>query len=154
MWKDDLNVQVFQNKNWCSPKSVRCFFLTLTVRGHFHRKDFKWKIYGGKGLISEKTEALYKKLNERAEAATSSYSATGHVYNIFILCLWLTIIRTSDQGVYFMNFFSEIFFNDINHGYRAAILKENSLWLWLLGYLFLLSKDAQNDAHCNYIIPP
>ena len=28
------------------------------------------------GLISEKKEVLYAKLNERAEAATSSYSAT------------------------------------------------------------------------------
>ena len=50
-------------------------------------------------------------------------------YNIFILSLWLAIIRRSDQGVYFMNFHLQIFFNDINHGYRAAILKKNSLWL-------------------------
>ena len=28
-----------------------------------------------------------------------------------------------------MNFPSHIFFNDINHGYKAAILKKNSLWL-------------------------
>ena len=28
-----------------------------------------------------------------------------------------------------MNFPSQIFFNDINHGYRAAILKTNFLWL-------------------------
>ena len=28
-----------------------------------------------------------------------------------------------------MNFPSQIFFNDINHGYRAAILKKSSLWL-------------------------
>ena len=28
-----------------------------------------------------------------------------------------------------MNFPSQIFFNDINYGYRAAILKKNSLWL-------------------------
>ena len=28
-----------------------------------------------------------------------------------------------------MNFTSQIFFNDINHGYRAGILKKNSLWL-------------------------
>ena len=38
------------------------FFLTLTVRGPFRRTDFKWK------------KALYVELNERAEAATSSYS--------------------------------------------------------------------------------
>ena len=31
--------------------------------------------YGGTGLLSEKTEALHAELNERAEAATSSYSA-------------------------------------------------------------------------------
>ena len=28
-----------------------------------------------------------------------------------------------------MNFPSQIFFNDINHGYRAAILKKKFLWL-------------------------
>ena len=49
--------------------------------------------------------------------------------NIFILCLQIRIIRRSDQGVQFMNFPSQIFFNDINHGYRAAILKKNSQWL-------------------------
>ena len=31
-----------------------------------------------------------------------------------------------------MNFPSHILFNNINHGYRAAILKKNSLWLLLL----------------------
>ena len=37
-----------------------------------------------------------------------------------------------------MNFPSQIFFNDINHGYRAAILKRNVyvcfhyIWLWLV----------------------
>ena len=30
-------------------------------------------------------------------------------YNIFILCLWLRIIRRSDHGIYFMNFPSDIF---------------------------------------------
>ena len=28
-----------------------------------------------------------------------------------------------------MNFPSQIFFNNTNHGYRAALLKKNSLWL-------------------------
>ena len=31
-----------------------------------------------------------------------------------------------------MNFLSHRLFNDINHGYRAAILKKNSLWLFLV----------------------
>ena len=51
------------------------FFLTLPVRGHFLRKDFKWKNVWGSGLISEKMKALYVEPNERAEAATSNFSA-------------------------------------------------------------------------------
>ena len=68
MRKDDPNVHVFQNKNW----SI-IFFLTLTVRGPYHRKDSKWKKYGGTRLISDKTEALYVELNERAETATNNF---------------------------------------------------------------------------------
>ena len=74
------------------------------------------KKYGGAGLPSEKAEALHAELNERAETATSSYSAALNFYNIFIPCLWLRIIRRSGQGVFFMNFLSKIFFIDINHG--------------------------------------
>ena len=40
----------------------------------------------GTGLISEKTEVLYAELNERAEAATGSYSVTGdslkYIYSV------------------------------------------------------------------------
>ena len=36
------------------------------------------KKYGGTGLIFEKTEVLYAELNERAEAATGTYSVTGN----------------------------------------------------------------------------
>ena len=34
-------------------------------------------MYGGTGLVSEKTGALFAKPNERVEAATSRYSAIG-----------------------------------------------------------------------------
>ena len=34
-------------------------------------------MFGGTELVSEKTEALYAEPNERVEAATSRYSATG-----------------------------------------------------------------------------
>ena len=87
----------------------------------------------GMGLLSEKTKALHAELDERAEAAISSYSAeVDFAYNICIRCLWLRIIRRS------MNFPSQIFFNDINHGYRAAILKKSSLWLLHFIWLWLL----------------
>ena len=87
----------------------------------------------GMGLLSEKTKALHAELDERAEAAISSYSVeVDFAYNICIRCLWLRIIRRS------MNFPSQIFFNDINHGYRAAILKKSSLWLLLFLWLCLI----------------
>ena len=40
----------------------------------------------GTMLISEKTEALYAELNKRAEAATSSYSATGDFLQYIYSC--------------------------------------------------------------------
>ena len=39
------------------------------------RKILSEKKYGGTGLISEKTEAFYVELNERAEAATNNFSS-------------------------------------------------------------------------------
>ena len=64
------------------------FFPTFTVRGPFHKKILSEKIYGGTGLISEKTEALYTELNKRAEVATSSYSATiyflQYIYSVLV----------------------------------------------------------------------
>ena len=75
------------------------FFLTLTVRRSFYRKDFKWTKIWGMGLLSEKKEALHAELNERAEAATSSFLQWSIFYNIFVRCLWLRIIRRSDQSV-------------------------------------------------------
>ena len=55
------------------------FFLTLTVRGPFHRKDFKWKKRKNEstGLVFKKMEALHVELTKRVEAATSSYSVAG-----------------------------------------------------------------------------
>ena len=78
-------------KRW--PKCARISIQKLRTT-HWAKK------YGGAGLVSEKTEALYAELNKTVEAATSSYFATGEfVRYIYILCLWLRIIRRSDQGV-------------------------------------------------------
>ena len=89
--KIDLNVHVFQKKNWCSSKSDRwfCDSHTLTVRATFRSKDFRWKKkYGGTGLLSQKTEALYVEPNKRAEAAISSYFAAGDflhgIYSVLV----------------------------------------------------------------------
>ena len=49
-------------------------------------------------LLSEKTEALYAEINERAEAATSSYSAKGNFLQ-YIYFVLMANIRRSDHGV-------------------------------------------------------
>ena len=49
--KDDLNVKVFENrKSDVAQNLIVDFFLTLTVRGPIHRKDFKWKKIWGYGV--------------------------------------------------------------------------------------------------------
>ena len=84
------------------------------------------KKYVSTGLISEKTDILYAELNEERKQPPVVILEQAILYIIFILYLCLRIIGTSDQ---FMNFPSQIFFNNINHGYRAVILKKYSFWL-------------------------
>ena len=102
VWLMFLIISVVYTKKW--PKCVRIsklklmlakiwsiiIFQTLTARGNVDLSVgiiLSEKNYGGTGLISEKTEALYAELNERVEAATSSYFRQPIFYNIFILCL-------------------------------------------------------------------
>ena len=66
-------------KRW--PKCAR---ISKQRLGNIH-----WgKRYWGTELVSEKTEALYAELNEKVEAATSSYSATGkflrYIYSVLV----------------------------------------------------------------------
>ena len=87
------------------------FFLTLTVRGTFHWKDFKQKKkkYGGTGLLSQKTEALHAEPNERGEAATSSYSVAGD----FLQYNYSVLVAKNHLKIRSGRFVHEFFFTDI-----------------------------------------
>ena len=69
--------------------------------------------YGDTRLISEKAEAFYVELNERAEAATSSYSAPGnfpqHIYSV--------LVAKNQKKIRSRCLVHEFSFTDINHGY-------------------------------------
>ena len=101
-------------------------------------------------------EGLHAELNERAEAATSSYSAAvdflQHIYSVLAAKNHQKTRRRCLVHEFFCTFF-----NDINHDYEAAILKKNYLCLLSFymanGYLLLLWKYAQNDVHYNCIVP-
>ena len=67
------------------------------------------KKYGGTGLISEKMEALYVELKKRAEAATSSYTATGDFWQYIYSALW----AKNHQKIWWRLFVHEFSFIDI-----------------------------------------
>ena len=70
------------------------------------------KKYGGMGLISEKMEALYVELNERVEAATSSYSAPGD----FSQYIYSVLVAKNQKKIRSRCLVHEFSFTDINHG--------------------------------------
>ena len=121
------------------------FFLTLTVRGPLHRKDFKWKKHGGTRLISEKTEVLYVEFNNRAEATITSYSAPGDFsHNIDSV-----LVAKNQKKILSRSFYRSWLMSS----YIEEKLFVAASVLYGCGCLFLLWKVAQNDAHCNCIIP-
>ena len=80
------------------------FFFLLSIR-----KIFSEKKNGSAGLISEKTEALYAELNEKAEAVTSSYSATGD----FLQYIYSVLVAKNHQEIRFRCLIHEFFFTDV-----------------------------------------
>ena len=74
MRKDDLNVHIYISVQKLIQSKIDC-----------ERKDFQWKKNEFMGLISEKMEVLYAEFNERAEAATSSYSVTWF-FTVYLFC--------------------------------------------------------------------
>ena len=76
----------FKTETDIAQNLIDYFFLTLTVRRPFHKKNFKWRGYGSTGLCSEETEALHADLNERAKAATSIY------YAVILQCIYLLLV--------------------------------------------------------------
>ena len=86
------------------------FFLILFVTGPSLGKNFKRKTYGGTELNSE------KKLKFRQQNLTKKWKQSplfmlqqAFFYRLFIVCLWLGIIRCSDQDVQFVNFSQQNF---------------------------------------------
>ena len=71
------------------------------------------KKYGDTGLISEKTEAFYVEINERVEAATSSYSAPGD----FSQYIYSVLVAKNQKKIRSRCLVHEFSFTDINHGY-------------------------------------
>ena len=74
---------------------------------------------------------MYVELNERAEAATSSYSATGD----FLQYIYYVLVAKNHQKIQSRCLVHEFSFTELfkryNHSYIAAILKKTFSWLLL-----------------------
>ena len=113
----------FKTKNGVAQNLIDdFFFLTFTVGNPSIGRASSEK-NGGTRLLSEKTEALHAELCMKEQKQPSVVILQQSIFcNLAIRYLWLTVIRRSNKGVYFMNFPSQIIFNSIKFGYRAAIL--------------------------------
>ena len=128
----NLFILRFYAKRW--PKCARILKQKL--------RAIQWgKKYGGYEVSFWKSRSfVYAELNETVEATTSSYSATGE----FLRYIYSVLVAKNHQKIrsrclVHEFFFTDIFLNSILYGFV---------------FLLLLWKGAQNNAHCNYIVPP
>lgn len=97
------------------------------------------------GLISEKTDVLCTELNKRAEAATRDCSTAFH-FLPYIYFMLVTKNHQKFQSKCLVHEFSLTYFLTANnHGYRAAILNKN--YLWLLPFF----KAVTTYCHCEKV---
>ena len=86
-----------------------CTYFKTKTEDHSIGKILSEKKYGGTGLVSEKTEALFAELNERVEEAPSSYSATSE----FLQYIYSMLIEKNHQTIRSRCLAHEVSFTDI-----------------------------------------
>ena len=100
-----------------------CTYFKTQTQDHSIGRSVSGKKNGGTGLVSEKTEALYPKLNERVEAGTSSYSAIGE----FLQYIYSVLVAKSCQKIWSRCLshefsFTYFFFNSVLYGCGFLLL--------------------------------
>ena len=114
--------------------------VTLTVTGLSIGRVLNEKGGGERGYFLKRRKFCMQSLTKERKQPPVVILQQAIFYNIFILCFWLKVVRRTNQSVWFINFPSQIFFYDVNHGHRAAILKKLFLAASVLygcGYLLL-----------------
>ena len=95
-----------KTENDITQNLIDYFFLWLSEDLSIERILIEKKKYGFTGLISEKPEALYAKLNKRPEAATKTYSTTGD----FLQYLYSVLVAKNYQKIRSKCLVHEFFF--------------------------------------------
>ena len=120
MQKDDLNVHVFQNRKWCSSKSDGWFFLNFWLSKDLSMgRIFRRKNMAVRGWLLRKRElCMYNLTKERKQPPVVTLQQA--IFYSVLVAKKYQKIRSRCLVHEFS--FTDIF-NDINHDYRAAILK-------------------------------
>ena len=119
--------------------------VTLTVTGLSIGRVLNEKGGGERGYFLKRRKFCMQSLTKERKQPPVVILQQAIFYNIFILCFWLKVVRRTNQSVWFINFPSQIFFYDVNHGHRAAILKKLFLAASVLygcGYNFIKKVDS------------
>ena len=99
----------FETETDVAQNLIGDFFLTSAVEGPFHRKGFKWKKIWGYGANFWKMEVLYAEINERPEAAISSYPVIGN----FLQYIYSVLVTKNHQNIRSRCLIHEFSFTDI-----------------------------------------
>ena len=113
-----------------------CTYFKKETEDHSPRK----KIWGYGVSFWKNGSFVYAELNETVEAATSSYCAAGE----FLRYIYSVLLAKNQQNIRSRCLAHECSFTDI---FLNSILSG-------CGFLLLLWKGAQNNAHCSFIVPP
>ena len=116
---------------------MRTYFKTETEEHSIGRS-----LNEGTGLVSEKMESLHAEINERVEAATSSFLQQANFYNIFILCLWLFVNFPShifSLIPFYVTVASYCYYEKVRRMMRTAIVS------YLLKYFYSFSAAELNN---------
>ena len=102
-----------------------------------------------------KKQALRAKLSNRVEAASSSYSAgVDFLQYIYLVLVAKNCLKMRSRCLVYEFSFKGIF-NDINHGYSAATLKESSLWVlpsYMIAATYCYYKKERRTMHTAIVL--
>ena len=87
VWKDDLNVHIFQNRNWCSPKSDQLFFFWLWQSDPSIGRILGGKNLGVQGCFLKKQKLCMQNLMKEQKQSPVVILQQLIFYNISLWCL-------------------------------------------------------------------
>ena len=131
----------------------------MTVRGTFRKKDFQWKNIRGYRFNFWRNGSFVRNLNEKAEAATDSYSVTGDSLQ-FIYSVHVTKNHRNIRSRCSVHEFSftDIFLTILIMFTEQLYWRKNFcgcfrfIWLWLLISIKFIIRDLDSQHKIHIVL--